>query len=80
MATHSRILVWTIPWTEERGRLQSMGSKRVRHDLVSEKPQQIKYLQPVIYVFLYRHMFLFYKYLGIENLDHMLVVGLTFFN
>ena len=46
--------------------------------LVTEKQQQIKYLWPVIYVFLYRHM-LFYKYLGIESLDHMLVVGLTFF-
>ena len=32
MATHSSILAWKIPWTEELGRLQSMGSKRVRHD------------------------------------------------
>ena len=32
MATHSRILAWTIPWTEEPGGLQSMGSQRVRHD------------------------------------------------
>ena len=32
MTTHSSILVWKIPWTEEPGRLQSMGSKRVRHD------------------------------------------------
>ena len=31
MATHSRILVWRIPWTEEPGRLQSTGSQRVRH-------------------------------------------------
>ena len=30
MATHSSILVWEIPWTEEPGRLQSMGSYRVR--------------------------------------------------
>jgi len=29
MATHSRILAWRIPWTEERGGLQSMGSQRV---------------------------------------------------
>ena len=28
MATHSRILAWEIPWTEEPGRLQSMGSKK----------------------------------------------------
>ena len=32
MATHSRILDWKIPWTEEPGSLQSMGSKRLRHD------------------------------------------------
>ena len=32
MATHSSILAWKIPWTEELGRLQSMGSQRVGHD------------------------------------------------
>ena len=32
MATHSSSLAWTIPWTEEPGRLQSMGSLGVRHD------------------------------------------------
>ena len=32
MATHSSILAWRIPWTEESGRLQSMGSQRDRHD------------------------------------------------
>ena len=32
MATHSNILSWRIPWTEEPGGLQSMGSQRVRHD------------------------------------------------
>ena len=32
MATHSTILTWIIPWTEEPGRLQSMGSQRVGHD------------------------------------------------
>ena len=31
MATHSNIPTWKIPWTEEPGRLQSMGSQRVRH-------------------------------------------------
>ena len=30
--THSIILAWRIPWTEEPGKLQSMGSQRVRHD------------------------------------------------
>ena len=32
MATHSSILAWKIPWTEEPGRLHSMGSQRVGHD------------------------------------------------
>ena len=32
MATHPSILAWRIPWMEEPGRLQSMGSQRVRHD------------------------------------------------
>ena len=32
MATHSSILAWKIPWTEELGRLQSPGSQRVGHD------------------------------------------------
>ena len=32
MATHSSILAWKIPWTEEPGRLRSMGSQRVGHD------------------------------------------------
>ena len=32
MATHSGTLAWKIPWTEEPGRLQSMGLRRVGHD------------------------------------------------
>ena len=32
MAMHSSILIWEIPWTEELGGLQSMGSQRVEHD------------------------------------------------
>ena len=32
MAPHSSTLAWKIPWTEESGRLQSMGSRRVRHE------------------------------------------------
>ena len=40
MATHSGILAWEIPWTEEPGRLQSMGS--LRHDLVTKPPPTCK--------------------------------------
>ena len=35
MATHSSTLAWEIPWMEEPGRLQSMGSRRVGHDWVT---------------------------------------------
>ena len=40
MATHSSILAWEIPWTEEPGRLQSMGLQRVAHDLVIRQQTQ----------------------------------------
>ena len=36
MATHSNILAWKIPWTEEPDSLQSMGLQRVGHDSVTE--------------------------------------------
>ena len=32
LATHSSILAWGIPWTEEPGGLQAIGSQRIRHD------------------------------------------------
>ena len=35
MTTHFSILAWEIPWTEELGRLQSVGSQRVGHDLAT---------------------------------------------
>ena len=40
MSTHSSVLAWEIPWTEEPDRLQSMGSQGVRHNLVTQKQQQ----------------------------------------
>ena len=40
MATHSSILVWSIPWTEEPCGLQFMGSQRVGHNLATEQQQQ----------------------------------------
>ena len=36
MAPHSSTLAWQIPWTEEPGELQSMGSQKVGHDLVNK--------------------------------------------
>ena len=40
-ATHSSILAWGIPWTEEPGRLQSTGLQRVRPYLATKRQQQI---------------------------------------
>ena len=37
MATHSSTLAWRIPWTEESGGLQSMGSQRVGHNLATKQ-------------------------------------------
>ena len=39
MATHSSILAWRIPWTEDPGGLQSMESQRVEHDLATRQHQ-----------------------------------------
>ena len=44
MATHSSILAWRIPWTEEPGGLQSMGSQRVGHDRTTKHtPTSVKW-------------------------------------
>ena len=38
MAAHSSVLTWEIPWTEEPGRLQSMGLQGVEHDWAQHSP------------------------------------------
>ena len=43
MAPHSGTLAWKIPWMEEPGGLQSMGSLRVRHDLATKQEQKSMY-------------------------------------
>ena len=43
-ASRSSILAWEIPWTEEPGGLQSMGSQRVEHDSVTEHTQNTENL------------------------------------
>ena len=43
MSTYSSILAWRIPWTEEPGKLQSMGSQRVRHDRVTKHTHVVYY-------------------------------------
>ena len=47
MATHSGILAWEIPWREEPGRLRSMGSQRIGHNLMTEQ-QQTAYLADLL--------------------------------
>ena len=42
MAIHSNTLSWEIPWTEEPGRLQSMGLQRIGHKLATEYTQKDK--------------------------------------
>ena len=44
METHSSILAWEIPWTEEPGGLQSTGSQRVRHNLVTKPHVPLSFL------------------------------------
>ena len=46
MATYPSIRAWKVPWTEERGGLQSRGSQRVRHDFAT-KQQQINNVQVI---------------------------------
>ena len=41
MATHSSILIWELQWTEEPGKLQSTGSQRVGHNLVTRKQHML---------------------------------------
>ena len=48
MATHSSILAWEIPCTEEPGGLQSMGSQRVGYDLVTKPPPLLLLLVVVL--------------------------------
>ena len=43
MATHSSILTWRIPWTEEPGKLQFMGSQRVGHEWATNIPHCVYY-------------------------------------
>ena len=49
MATHRSLLAWRIPWTEEPGRLQSVGSQRAGHDLATkqQRHREVKLLLEV---------------------------------
>ena len=67
MATHSSILVWRIPWTEEPGQLQSTGSQRVGHNFATKLP-------PVLPLFLgnrVNHK----QYFHVYKLTHGLIIS-----
>ena len=49
MAIHSSILAWRIPWTEEPGRLQSMGSQRVRYNRATITHSRILWLKNQVF-------------------------------
>ena len=53
MATHSSILAWRIPWTEEPGRLQSIGSERVRHNRAHTCVPSTAGLMQVVFILIY---------------------------
>ena len=74
MATHSSIPAWEILWTEVPGRLQSVGSQRVGHDLVTKPPppqliynvvlisgiqQSDSHIYIYIYIYIYTHIYSF---------------------
>ena len=57
MATHSSILAWRIPWTEEPGGLQPMGSQRVGHDWATSLSHTYFIFYICIYIFsIYKHL------------------------
>ena len=58
MITHSSVLAWKIPWTEEPGRLPSLESQRVRHDLATKHTHRYRDSQKGdtdIYIDTYTH-------------------------
>ena len=59
MATHCSIFTWEIPWTEDPGGLQSMGSQRVKHDLATKQKQQYSMMENYLKIIctLYAYMY-----------------------
>ena len=69
MVTHSSMLAWEIPWTEKPGGLQSMGSQRVRPDLVTNTHTETPLLPYIVLVSLqlcpYWKLYIFKKILTV---------------
>ena len=68
MATHSSILAWATPWTEEPGGLQSMGSQRIRHDFVIKQQSICVYIHTYIYIDIHK------KYISIRNILWLFII------
>ena len=56
MATHSNILAWRIPWTEEPEGLQSMGLQRIGHDLTTKHHKHILYTHTIYIINVYMYI------------------------
>ena len=76
MATHSSILIWEIPWTEEPGGLQSMGLQRVRHHLMT-KQQHVYICVCVCVYYAYIHMLYIHTHI-IYTHTHIHTTSITF--
>ena len=67
MATHSSILAWKIPWTEEPGRLQSMESHIVGHNLVTKPPRPLAFYHLINVTSYYFSNILLWKILNVQQ-------------
>ena len=77
VATHSSTFAWKIPWMEERGRLQSVGSQRVRHDWATS----LHFITILWYsLFVYSHLWMWICVMWMWNVlySHLLVSFIFF--
>ena len=72
MAAHSSILAWKIPWTEEPGGLQSVGSKRVRHEWAHTYTHTFDWTE--LNVYMYICVCVCYHYLTKSGMGHSLIL------
>ena len=74
MATHSCILAWKIPWTEEPSRLQSKGSKRVAHDGAHVHTHTTTHIFIYIYTHTYLHLYIYIHYMYVCVYTYLLSI------
>ena len=68
MSIHSSTPAWEIPWTEEPGRLQSMGVARVRPELVTKPPPPpYTYIYAYIYTYIPKYTYIYLSYFAIQQ-------------